>query len=128
MKIFATFVVFVVVISSAGLSAQERRSTRVPDLITGDPDQELLPYNTVSAEVRGGVVQALVLEDEGTIRIDHNTECAESRQSGTEEFVTLEGRLQLPRYANAATIYQNGWRVRYLNKDHHVAQIQSELG
>jgi hypothetical protein len=67
--------------------------------------------------------QNTVFEEPGTIVAYHGFGCAESNKSGTEDVIKVEGSQDLPPYATGATVFLNGWRLRYLNKDHHVAGL-----
>lgn len=67
--------------------------------------------------------QNVVFEDPGTIIVYHGSGCAESKKSGTQDFIRVEQSLDIPRYATKATVFLNGWHLQYLNSDHHVAGL-----
>jgi CARDB len=69
----------------------------------------------------------VVFEEQGTIIVYHGVGCAESKKSGREDVLKVEQSLDLPPYATNATIFLNGWRVRYLNKDHHIAGLGTTI-
>lgn len=72
--------------------------------------------------------QSLVFEEQPTIIVYHGSACAESKKSGREDILRVEQSLDLPAYATNATVFLNGWRVQYLNKDHHVAGLGTTIG
>ena len=41
--------------------------------------------------------------------------------------VTHDGSQDLPTWAQRATVFLNGWRLRYLSKDHHVTGLYAEI-
>ena len=70
-------------------------------------------------------VHALRLEDPGIIIVQDGTECG--RSAGGGEVVALEGSFELLGYANAATVFLNGWRLEYLQSDHEVTAISADI-
>jgi len=68
-----------------------------------------------------------VFEDVGTIIVYRGTGCTESKLSGTQQPIVVEEYLNLPRYATAATIFLNGWHMKYLNGKHNVAGIGTSI-
>jgi len=66
----------------------------------------------------------VVLEDEGKLIIIHGSECGESIQADP---IVIEGRLDIPAYADTAAVYLNGWKLKYLNKDHEVWSINTRI-
>ena len=82
------------------------------DLIGGVPDSKLVSSS-----------QNVVLEDPGTIIAYHGVSCAESDKRGTEDLLKIEESHEIPSYAADATVFLNGWRMNYLNSDHHVAGL-----
>jgi hypothetical protein len=67
--------------------------------------------------------QNTVLEDPGTIIVYHGSGCAESNKSGGQDFIKVEQSLGIPQYATNATVFLNGWHLKYLHSDHHVAGL-----
>lgn len=67
--------------------------------------------------------QNVVFEDPGTIIVYHGSGCAESKNSGTQDFIKVEQTLNIPQYATNATVFLNGWHLQYLDSDHHVAGL-----
>ncbi len=67
--------------------------------------------------------QNVVFEDQGTIIVYHGSGCAESKKSGTQDFIKVEQSLNIPPYATNATVFLNGWHLQYLNSDHHVTGL-----
>jgi hypothetical protein len=60
-----------------------------------------------------------VFEDPSTIVVYHGFSCADSPASGGKS-VRIPQSLQLPGYASRATVFLNGWRLRFLDGDRHV--------
>lgn len=63
------------------------------------------------------------LEDPGRIIVADGNDCGESDLSGEEVVVEMEGSFELPSYADKGTVFLNGWKMSYLNGDHHVRWI-----
>lgn len=61
-----------------------------------------------------------IFGDEGTIAVYHGFGCAESKNSGKEDFLRVQQSIELPDYATAATVFLNGWELEYLNSDHDI--------
>ncbi len=72
--------------------------------------------------------QNVVFEEPGTIIVYRGFGCAESNNSGKQDFLRVEQSLNLPAYATNATVFLNGWRARYLSKDHHVQGLGTVIG
>ncbi len=66
---------------------------------------------------------ALVYEQPNTFIVYRGSGCAESNRSGTEVVPKVEQSVNLPGYVTHATVYLNGWHLRYLDDDHHVAGL-----
>jgi hypothetical protein len=64
----------------------------------------------------------LVFEEQGTIAVFHGFACA---RGGGDNAIRVEQSLELPSYAREATVFLNGWRVRYLSQDNHVTGFGS---
>ena len=62
-----------------------------------------------------------VFEDPGTIVVFHGFGCAESDNSGRQDIIKVPGFQDIPSYATDAMVFLNGWHLKYLSKDHHVA-------
>jgi CARDB len=69
----------------------------------------------------------LETEDPGKIMIAHGSACAETDDPGEEEIIELAGTFTLPFYANAATVFLNGWRLRYLGGDEHFKSVSAAI-
>ncbi|MDR4498522.1 MAG: hypothetical protein MRK02_11475 [Candidatus Scalindua sp.] len=76
------------------------------------------PFAELTTEDRN-----VVFEEPETIIVYHGFGCAESNKSGIEDVLTVEQSLDIPSYATNATVFLNGWHLKYLHKDHHVAGI-----
>ena len=63
----------------------------------------------------------------GELQVTHCRVCGESRASGTEDPIFLDGRFELAGFATDATVYQNGWSGRYLHGDHRITAIASAI-
>jgi hypothetical protein len=68
-----------------------------------------------------------VFEDVGTIIVYRGMGCAESKLPDTQRAIAVEEYLNLPRYAGNATIFLNGWHLRYLNGKHNVAGLGTSI-
>ena len=66
---------------------------------------------------------SLFLEDPGTIVVFDDEDCFIREEA--EGFIP--GSFELPAYADRATVFLNGWRLLYLNGDHHIRRIEVEL-
>ncbi len=70
----------------------------------------------------------VVFEEQGTIIVFHGRGCAVSNKSGTEDVLKVEQSLDLPAYATNATVFLNGWLVRYLDNDHEILGLGTTIG
>jgi hypothetical protein len=104
-------------------AAQGREFLRPP----ADPRRESRPPLEAPRTRATSTARVAAFEDPNVLLIEQDKICTRSDQSGTETRVVVEGEKILPAYATAATVFHNGWELRYLGKDHHVAQIQSEI-
>lgn len=68
-----------------------------------------------------------VFEEPGVIKVIHGSACGDSNIPGKEEIIELDGEYNFPSYANEATVVLNGWRLKYLKKDHHVRGLSASL-
>ncbi|MDR4497124.1 MAG: hypothetical protein MRK02_04250 [Candidatus Scalindua sp.] len=71
--------------------------------------------------------RTVVFEEQGTIVVYHGNGCAESNKPGTEDVLKVEESLDIPSYATNATIFLNGWHLKYLDGDHHVAGLGTSI-
>jgi hypothetical protein len=63
----------------------------------------------------------VVLEDPGKIKVMHGFGQAKLDTGG--RIIKVEQSVDIPNYANQATVLLNGWRVGYLGDDQHVLEI-----
>jgi hypothetical protein len=70
----------------------------------------------------------LVFEDPDTIGVHHGFGCAESNRRDEETILRVRQEIAVPSYVNRATVFLNGWRVRYLRRDHEVGTVFVSLG
>jgi hypothetical protein len=89
---------------------------------TGFPD---LPGTTISQLTSSN--RTPVFEEDGTIIVYRGMGCAESNKPETQEAVVVEEELNLPRYAVNATVFLNGWHLRYLHGKHNVAGVGTSI-
>jgi hypothetical protein len=68
-----------------------------------------------------------VFEDAGTIIVYRGNGCAESKKTGTQDSLYVQESLDLPRYAGNATVFLNGWRLRYLHGEHYVRTLGTSI-
>jgi len=64
-----------------------------------------------------------VFEDTGTIAAFHGLASAESTKSGTQGYIKIQQEIDVPSWADHGTVLLNGWRLKYLSGDHHVAGL-----
>lgn len=88
----------------------------------GFPDSVGAPVSQVTSSDR-----STVFEDNGTIAVYRGMACAESRKPEHQQAIVVEEELSLPRYAGNATVFLNGWRLRYLNGKHNVAGFGASI-
>ena len=67
----------------------------------------------------------VIFEVQGTIIAVQGFGCAKRDSGG---IVKVEQSLQIPTYANRATVFLNGWKLNYLSSDHHVGELGSLVG
>lgn len=84
---------------------------------TFDPSGEV--FDPPLAEITDSG-RTLIFEDEGNIIAFHGFGCAESNQSGEEDFLRIQESIDLPDYITAATVFLNGWDLQYLSGDHDI--------
>jgi len=78
--------------------------------------------DTTFAEVTDSS-SSTIITSQDTIIVFHGSACARSSKDGTEELIEIEGSRDLPLFATNAAVFLNGWRLEYLDKDHHVAGL-----
>jgi len=105
------------------VAAQGREFLRPP----ADPRRESRPTLDAPRTRTASTARVAAFEDPNVLLIEQEKACARSDQSGTETRIVVDGEKILPAYATAATVFHSGWELRYLSKDHHVAQMQSEI-
>ncbi len=66
-------------------------------------------------------LKTMVFEDPNTIIVFHGSGCAESKNNGTQDVIRVNGMQDIPVYATDAMVFLNGWHLKYLHDDHHVA-------
>ncbi|MEP7145603.1 MAG: CARDB domain-containing protein [bacterium] len=63
---------------------------------------------------------SMVLLSQDTLVVYHGSACAKSTKSGTKDVIKIEGIRELPAFATNAAVFLNGWKLQYLDGDHHV--------
>lgn len=74
--------------------------------------------------------RAIVYEEPGKLRVEHGQACVQvARAASSTEFAFRIAQSEtFPAvYADSATIIMNGWKLRYLNSDHHVQGFGSAI-
>jgi hypothetical protein len=71
--------------------------------------------------------QNVLFEDAGTIIVFHGGGCAKSERAGKQQTLKVEQSIDVPSYAKNATVFLNGWRLQYLQGDHHVGFIVTAI-
>ncbi len=70
----------------------------------------------------------LVYATPGLLAVYHGSSCSESNVSGTEVPLRIQEELPLPKGLDRGTVFANGFRLRYLDEDHHVRGFGSAIG
>ena len=121
--IFAVAPLVAQMVCFPGATAQDAPLVRPTDR-AGREDVPFLARVTASIASSARVA---ALEDPNVVFIEQEKACARSEGSGTKTFLVVDGQKTLPAYATAATVFLNGWELRYLSKDHKVAQISTRI-
>lgn len=102
-------------------------STTIQATHTRPPQQSPINYFSSKITSLKSMTSTTVLEEPGVIKIIHGNACGESNKPGKEEVIELDGKYVFPSYANEATVILNGWKLKYLKKDHHVRGIMASI-
>jgi hypothetical protein len=70
----------------------------------------------------------VLLDPTQRFAVYHGSACAESDEDDTENIIKVQQTLELPAFANRATVFLNGWKVKYLHKDHEVEGVGTLIG
>ena len=116
-RAFLILVVFLMTLPLPSCGDCPSTSDRMCKLIADAPLKELTSSD-----------RTMVFEEQGTIIVFRGSGCAESKKSGQEEIIKIEQSLDLPPYVTNATVFLNGWVVKYLSKDHHVGAFATAIG
>lgn len=93
-----------------------------------DPD-ELLPFRDGTPfSAPTSTDRALVFEQPGVFAAYHGTTCAVSNRSGEEIALRVQEELPLPKGLDRGTVLLNGFRLKYLDEDHHVKGLGTGIG
>jgi hypothetical protein len=68
---------------------------------------------------------ALDFEDPGKIMVTHGSACGEADDRGVMKIIP--GSFTLPVYADSATVFLNGWRLRYLFGDENLHEVRATI-
>ena len=68
-----------------------------------------------------------IFEEPGALIALEGLTCSESNASGMEQIIRLAEAYELPEYATNATVYLNGWDMRFLQDDHHVTGLGAAI-
>lgn len=72
--------------------------------------------------------QTLILEDPGAIAVFHGSGCAElTEPSERNHLIRVQDSIGIPEYATDATVFLNGWQLRYLEGDHEVRYLGTAI-
>jgi len=110
--IFLIFLVFFILLVSSDTAVRESTKPVFPLAGLTEPTTKTI---------------ALDIEDQGKIIVIHGSACGESDLSGEEMVVELPGNFTLPAYANAATVFLNGWKLRYLDNDEELRALSANI-
>jgi hypothetical protein len=94
---------------------QAHESANTPERI-----HEIL--NTAPYEDRTDFQLSTYIEVPGLLKVQHRLGCAQADEAASENSVGLRihEMAVIPPGYNTGTVFLNGWRLRYLNGDHHV--------
>lgn len=70
----------------------------------------------------------IVFQDPGIIVAIHGSGSARRPSGKTPEAIKVEQSIDIPTFANKATVFLNGWRVNYLTDDHNVLTLGTAIG
>ena len=70
----------------------------------------------------------VIMDPTQRFAVFHGSACATSDEDGTENIIKVQESLELPAFANRATVILNGWKVKYLHKDHEVKGVGTLIG
>jgi len=81
---------------------------------------------TPFAELTDSSSSTVILSPD-TMIVYHGTACGRSSKNGTEDIIKIEGIRELPSFVTNATVFLNGWRLEYLDKDHHIGGLGAAI-
>lgn len=71
--------------------------------------------------------RTIVYEVPGTIRVVHGESCVEATQAASSQSFAFRIQEAPAAYGDSATVFMNGWKLRYLNSDHHIQGFGSAI-
>ena len=116
--LLAVFAFMILVISLGITETLLKRSARIT------PGKQLFrPGQPVPVASSG---PKTVLEIPGKVRVVNDHQCGQGRSPAGSTLAVL-GSENLPPYASTATVFLNGWHVRYLGDDQHVRILSAAI-
>lgn len=85
-----------------------------------------LPDDNSQFNVITSPTREIIFEDNQNMVVYHGSSCTKT-DNGKRGSLTVEESLELPAYITNATVYLNGWHLKYLNDDHHVAGLGTAI-
>lgn len=70
----------------------------------------------------------ILLDPAQRFAVYHGSACAQSKEDGEEQIIKVQQALELPAFANRATVFLNGWKLKYLSKDHEIEGVGTIIG
>jgi hypothetical protein len=70
----------------------------------------------------------VLLDPAQRFAVYHGSACAQSKEDGEEKIIKVQQALELPAFANRATVFLNGWKLKYLSKDHEIQGVGTIIG
>jgi hypothetical protein len=81
-------------------------------------DFEAVPFTPLTSQT-----SQIVLQDPGIITVIHGTGSAKHNSGEAAKAIRVEQSLQIPPFANNATVFLNGWGLKYLDDEHNVLAL-----
>ncbi len=81
------------------------------------------PFRDVPISPVSDSGERMVFEDPGNMVVHHGFACAESHESDVQRILRVQHSLPVPATMDRATVFLSGWRLTFLNGDHHIRAL-----